>query len=79
MSVGILMKPFFLWHKCINKWVHKLLHKQIYYSVKGSYYIHALSCVHFGKLQTITKISCWSVKNQFLMIFDALANYIFPV
>ena len=32
-----------------------------------------------GKLQIILKISSWSVKNQFLMIFDALANNIFPV
>ena len=31
ISVGILMKLFFLTHKCINKKVHKLVHKQIYY------------------------------------------------
>ena len=31
ITVGILMKLFFLTHKCINKKVHKLVHKQIYY------------------------------------------------
>ena len=49
------------------------------YSVKCSYYIHALSSSHFGKLQIILKILGWSVKNQFRMTFDALANNIFPV
>ena len=52
------------------------MHKQIY-SLKCSYYAHALSCAHFGKLQIIYKKSGWRVKNQVLMIFDALVN-IFP-
>ena len=47
-------------------------------SVKSSYYIHAFSYAHFGKLQMIIKISGWSVKNQFALIFNALANNIFP-
>ena len=41
--------------------------------------MHAPSCAHFDKLEIILKISGWSVKNQFAMIFDALANNIFPV
>ena len=49
------------------------------YSFKCSYFIHALSCAHFGKLQIILKISGSSVKNQFVLIFEALANNIFPV
>ena len=52
------------------------MHKQIY-SLKCSYYAHALSCAHFGKLQIIYKKSGWRVKNKVLMIFDALVN-IFP-
>ena len=57
ISVGILMKLFFLSHKRINKSVHKLVHKQIY-SVKCSYYTHALSCAHFGKLQIVIRLEC---------------------
>ena len=49
------------------------------YSFKCSYYIRALSCAHIRKLQIIEKISGGSVKNHFVMIFDALPNNIFPV
>ena len=48
--------------------------KNILRSIKCSYYVHAFSCGYFGKLQIILKISGRSVKSQFLMIFDALAN-----
>ena len=72
------MKLFFLSQKCIIK-VQKLVHKQLYY-IASSAHIHALSCdAHFRKLQIIQRISDSSVKNQFLIIFDALANKIFPV
>ena len=37
ISVGILMKLFFLSHKCINKWGHKLVHKQIYYIASSAH------------------------------------------
>ena len=65
--------------------MYKLVHKQIYYialsaySIKCSYYIHALSFAHFGKLEIVLKISGSGAKNQFLMIFDTLSNNIFPV
>ena len=60
--------------------VQKLVHKQMYcYSTMCLYYIHAFSCTHFGKLQIILKTSGCSVKNQFFMVFDAIANNIFPV
>ena len=71
------MKLSFLSQKCISK-VHKLVHKQLYYIV-SSVHTHALSCAHFRKLQIIQRISDSSVKNEFLIIFDALANKIFPV
>ena len=71
------MKLSFLSQKCINK-VHKLVHKQLYYIV-SSVHTHALSCAHIRKLQIIQRISDSSVKNEFLIIFDALANKIFPV
>ena len=51
ISVGILMKLFFLSHNCINKSVHKSVHK-------FSFYIHALSHSHFGKLQVIIRLKC---------------------
>ena len=71
------MKLFFLSQKSIIK-VQKLVHKQLYY-IASSAHVHALSCAHFRKLQIIQRISDSSVKNQFLIIFDALANKIFPV
>ena len=37
--------------------MHKLVHEQIY-STQCSYYIHGLSCVHFGKLQIIIRLKC---------------------
>ena len=55
------------------------MHKQIYYITSSALYIQALSCAHVGKLQISLKISAWSVKNQFDIIFDALANNIYPV
>ena len=35
-NVGILMKTFFLSHKCINK-VHRLVHKQIHYIASSAH------------------------------------------
>ena len=65
ISVAILMKLFFLSHKCINKFI-----------------IASSAQIKFVPLLVPTLVNCkllgWSAKNQFLLIFDALAN-IFPV
>ena len=75
ISVGILMKLFFLSYKCISKWVRRLMHRQIIILRQVLIYnIHALSCAHFCNCK---QLSGWGVKKQFLMIFDLLGNNIF--
>ena len=60
--------------------MHKLVHKQVYYIALSAYCIHALSWAHFGKLQMVEVLrNSWSVKNQFVIVFDPLANNIFRV
>ena len=57
ISVRISIKLFFILRKCINKCINQCT-KNISFSIKCSYYIHALSCDHFGKLQTIIRLKC---------------------
>ena len=45
----------FLSHKCVNKYMHLLAHKQIYYIASSAHITSVLFCAHSGKLQIILK------------------------
>ena len=56
------------------------MHKRTYY-IAPSALIKSMPFLvpTYGKLQIILKKSGWSVNNQFLMIFHAPPNNIFPM
>ena len=68
ISVGILMKLLFLSHKCINKKVPKLVHRQIYYIV-SSVHITSMSFL----VPTLVNCNCsWRLVPNLFFFFKKL-------